>query len=179
LRVQQIQSIHLNYDYVLIDTAPGLHDYVLHLNAVADECVLLITQDPSSFADAYALIKTLNHKYKMKDFQVICNLVEGKNGEHLFAKFAEVVEKFLTLHLSYLGTISEDAVLKKAQQMQRLVMRQGVTSQAQAQIQQISVQLIDKLNQKQGVDVYKTESTESSTKSIGLGGLFFPVSGHA
>jgi selenocysteine lyase/cysteine desulfurase len=97
----------------------------------------------------------------------------------LFAKFAEVVEKFLTLHLSYLGTISEDAVLKKAQQMQRLVMRQGVTSQAQAQIQQISVQLIDKLNQKQGVDVYKTESTESSTKSIGLGGLFFPVSGHA
>lgn len=173
--VQQIQSIHLNYDYVLIDTAPGLHDYVLHLNSVADECVLLITQDPSSFADAYALIKTLNQKYKMKDFQVICNLVDEDNGEALFGKFADVVEKFLTLRLSYLGTITEDVVLKKAQQMQRLIMRQGLASEAQKQIQQISVKLIDSLTMRQKVEVISLKSEEKA----GLGGLFFPVSGHA
>ena len=177
--VQQIQTIHLNYDYVLIDTAPGLHDYVLHLNSVADQCILLITQDPSSFADAYALIKNLNHKYKMKNFQVICNLVDLTTGEILFTKFAEVVEKFLTLHLSYLGAISDDPALRKAQQMQRLIMRQNVVSVAQNQIKQISVQLITKLNEAQGYDAYKTELSESSTNNIGLGGIFFPVPGHA
>ncbi len=177
--VQQIQSIHLNYDYVIIDTAPGLHDYVLHLNAVADQCVLLITQDPSSFADAYALIKTLNAKYKMKDFQVICNLVDEENGGALFVRFAEVVEKFLTLRLSYLGTITEDAVLKKAQQMQRLIMRQGIHSEAQQQIQQISVKLIDTLESQTPIRQTVGVGGLNSDEKAGLGGIFFPASGHA
>lgn len=177
--VQQIQSIHLNYDYVIIDTAPGLHDYVLHLNAVADQCVLLITQDPSSFADAYALIKTLNSKYKMKDFQVICNLVDEENGGALFVRFAEVVEKFLTLRLSYLGTITEDAVLKKAQQMQRLIMRQGIHSEAQQQIQQISVKLIDTLASQTPIRQTVGVGGLNSDEKAGLGGIFFPASGHA
>lgn len=177
--IQQIQSIHLNYDYVIIDTAPGLHDYVLHLNAVADQCVLLITQDPSSFADAYALIKTLNAKYKMKDFQVVCNLVDESNGGALFVRFAEVVEKFLTLRLSYLGTIPEDAVLKKAQQMQRLIMRQGIHSEAQKQIQQISVKLIDTLDAQTPVRQTIGSLAFDSDEKLGLGGIFFPASGHA
>jgi flagellar biosynthesis protein FlhG len=177
--IQQIQSIHLNYDYVIIDTAPGLHDYVLHLNAVADQCVLLITQDPSSFADAYALIKTLNAKYKMKDFQVVCNLVDESNGGALFVRFAEVVEKFLTLRLSYLGTITEDAVLKKAQQMQRLIMRQGIHSEAQQQIQQISVKLIDTLEAQAPVRQTVGVGGANSDEKLGLGGIFFPASGHA
>lgn len=177
--VQQIQSIHLNYDYVIIDTAPGLHDYVLHLNAVADQCVLLITQDPSSFADAYALIKTLNAKYKMKDFQVVCNLVDEANGGALFVRFAEVVEKFLTLRLSYLGTITEDAVLKKAQQMQRLIMRQGIHSEAQHQIQQISVKLIDTLEAQTPIRQTISVGGVNSDEKLGLGGIFFPASGHA
>lgn len=173
--IQQIQSIHLNYDYVLIDTAPGLHDYVLHLNSVADECIVLITQDPSSFADAYALVKTLFHKYKMKDFYVVCNLVEEANGDTLFEKFSEVVEKFLNIRLSYLGTISEDRVLKKAQRLQRLILKQGLASEAQKQMQEISVKLIDKVKQKHGVNAY----TEGPEGHQGLGGIFFPVSGHA
>lgn len=177
--VQQIQSIHLNYDYVIIDTAPGLHDYVLHLNAVADQCVLLITQDPSSFADAYALIKTLHHKYKMKNFQVVCNLVDEQNGASLFARFADVVEKFLTLRLSYLGTISEDVVLKKAQQMQRLVMRQGVHSQAQKQIQHISVKLVDSFVESSTANQFLSNRELNRDENKGLGGIFFPASGHA
>ncbi|MBC7458362.1 MAG: AAA family ATPase [Bdellovibrionaceae bacterium] len=177
--IQQIQSIHLNYDYVIIDTAPGLHDYVLHLNAVADQCVLLITQDPSSFADAYALIKTLNAKYKMKNFQVVCNLVDESNGGALFVRFAEVVEKFLTLRLSYLGTITEDAVLKKAQQMQRLIMRQGIYSKAQKQIQEISVKLIDTLETQKPVRQTIGTLELDSEATLGLGGIFFPASGHA
>ncbi len=177
--IQQIQSIHLNYDYVIIDTAPGLHDYVLHLNSIADQCVLLITQDPSSFADAYALIKTLNHKYKMKDFQVVCNLVKDENGAALFGRFAEVVEKFLTLRLSYLGTINEDAVLKKAQQMQRLIMRQGIHSEAQKQIHQISVKLIDNLITQSPQRLSIGATGLNSEENLGLGGIFFPASGHA
>jgi flagellar biosynthesis protein FlhG len=177
--VSQIQAIHLNYDYVVIDTAPGLHDYVLHLNSIADQCVLLITQDPSSFADAYALIKTLNAKYKMKDFQVVCNLVSDEDGAALFSRFADVVEKFLTLRLSYLGTITQDAVLKKAQQMQRLIMRQGIHSEAQKQIQQISVKLIDNLIEQSPVKQSVGVVGLSSEGKIGLGGIFFPASGHA
>jgi flagellar biosynthesis protein FlhG len=166
--INQVQSIHLNYDFVLIDTAPGLHDYVLHLNSIADQCVFLITQDPSSFADAYALLKTLHQKYKMKDFHIICNQVHEVSGSQLFTKFSDVCEKFLDVHLNYLGTISHDPVLKKMQQMQRLILRQGIVSEAKKQIEDLSVKLIDRMKAK-----------DLQMHPHGLGRIFSPVTGHA
>lgn len=177
--LQQVQSIHFNYDIVLIDTAPGLHDYVLHLNSVVDECIFLITQDPASFADAYALLKTLNTKYKMKDFRIVCNLIQEASGIQLFNKFSEVCETFLDVHLSYLGTVASDPVLRKLQQMQRLTMKQVVTSEAQKQIQEICVKLVDKMKLKEQLKTTPQSTTDSLSFQSGLGRIFFPAAGHA
>lgn len=165
--VQQIQSLHFKYDYVLIDTAPGLHDYVLHLNSVADECVVLITQDPSSIADAYALIKVMNSKYKINKFSVVCNLLSEESGEQLFDRFSQVVENFLSIRLKYLGAVPEDLVLRKSQRLQRLVMRQNVHS--------ISQGIICEISNKLTLESYSKDKSESD----GLGAIFFPASSHA
>ncbi len=165
----QVSELKFRYDYALIDTAPGLHDYVLHLNSVADQCVILITQDPSSFADAYALIKVMHQKYKTQNFNVVCNLIEGIQGDSLFVRFSEVVEKFLPVRLSYLGSLPLDAQLKKIQQMQRLILRESVEIPSAKIFRQFATHLIDE----------PICSDFTSPLSKGLEGIFRPVAGHA
>lgn len=167
--MNQVSELKFKYDYALIDTAPGLHDYVLHLNSVADQCVILITQDPSSFADAYALIKVLHQRYKTQNFKVICNLIEEAQGDSLFVRFSEVVEKFLPVRLSYLGTLPQDVQLKKMQQMQRLIFKQTSEIPSTQIFRQMAIELLTETSNK--------SLTESLSK--GLEGIFSPVAGHA
>ena len=167
--MNQVSELKFKYDYALIDTAPGLHDYVLHLNSVSDEVLVLITPDPSSFADAYALIKVLNLKYKTRNFNIICNQVESSQGEGLFIRFSEVVERFLSVRLSYMGSLPQDNELKKIQQMQRLILRHNVKSASSELFRQLAQQII----------LQKTTQTISGGLTQGLEGIFRPVSGHA
>ncbi len=177
--IDQIRSIEFKYDFLLIDTAPGIHDYVLHLNSIVDECIILITQDPSSFTDAYALVKTLHQKHKMSDFLVVCNLVEGTTGISLFTKFSDICEKFLDVNMMFLGTIPQDAVLRKLQQHQRLVLKQNMASEAQKQINNIGLKLIDRFNKNKSVEYNDMQASDRSLSESGLDRLFFPVPGHA
>ncbi len=167
--MNQVGELKFKYDYALIDTAPGLHDYVLHLNSVSDEVLVLITPDPSSFADAYALIKVLNLKYKTRNFNIICNQVENNHGENLFVRFSEVVERFLSVRLSYLGSIPQDSELKKIRQMQRLILRHNVKSQSTALFRELAQLIIQQ----------KTNNALSGGLTQGLEGIFRPASGHA
>lgn len=167
--VNQVQELKFQYDFCLIDTAPGLHDHVLHLNSVADECVLLITQDPSSFADAYALIKVLHQRYKTQNFRVVCNQVKEETGEGLFVRFSEVVEKFLSVRLNYLGTLPFDEQLKRMQQMQRLVLRQDVKAPIANVFRALATELA----------AGNHSESLAGPFSRGLEVLFRPASGHA
>jgi flagellar biosynthesis protein FlhG len=167
--MNQVSELKFKYDYALIDTAPGLHDYVLHLNSVADQCVVVITQDPSSFADAYALIKVLHQKYKTQNFKVVCNLIDETSGGSLFVRFSDVVEKFLPVRLSYLGSLPQDLQLKKMQQMQRLILRQDPEIPSAAIFRTLATSLISDFGQ----------PSNSQSLSKGLEGIFSPVPGHA
>lgn len=171
--IQQIESLSFLYDYVLIDTAPGLHDYVLHLNAIADECLVVITPDPSSLADAYALIKVMHQKYKTKSIQVICNLVTDAKAEVLFARFSDVIEKFLNIRVSYLGFINQDEDIKRWQHQQRLNMRQTSTVKSLIPARPVFKDICDDLLAKMELN----QNNEYTAQ--GLRGLFSLATGHA
>jgi flagellar biosynthesis protein FlhG len=145
---------------------------VLHLNAISDECIVVVTPDPSSFADAYALVKVLHQKYKLQNFKIIFNQLRSNNGAQLFLKFSEVVEKFLSVRLNYIGGLLFDDQLLKAQQMQRLIMRQNDLSMTVQTFKHIAVELMSDFD-------YNSYSNRSVLKTSGLEGIFRPATGHA
>lgn len=123
--IESAKELDAHFDYMLIDTAPGLSDNVLFLNAAADQIMLMITGDPSSFADSYALLKVLNTKYKVKSFSILVNNVKDETeAVNLYQKFADVVSKFLLVRLEYAGFFPMDHNLKRCVQLQRLIVRQ-------------------------------------------------------
>lgn len=127
--VDAVAHMSMNYDYLLIDTAPGIGDNVLYLNHSADSVNVVVTPDPTSVTDAYALIKTLNKVYKMNKFEIICNQVRDEDdGLRLFQKFQDVVIRFLNVAVSYQGSLPSDQELRLANRQQRLIMRQESVS---------------------------------------------------
>ena len=109
-------------DVMIIDTAAGISESVVHFARAAGEVVVVVCDKPASIADAYALIKVLSRDYAVHKFSVISNQVESKaHGEMLFNQILKVINKYLDVSVSYLGAIPEDAYLKKAVKRQLAV----------------------------------------------------------
>lgn len=156
--LDSVSSIDHAYDYLLIDTAPGLSDNVLYLNAAAQISSVIITPDPASFADSYALIKTLYTEYKETHFSIICNQVRDEiEGLSLFNRFNEVVNRFLFIGLDYWGAVAFDPSIKKNNQAQRLILKQDPYAEASKQIMSISSRLdrsLYRANNKSGLQFF-------------------------
>ena len=72
--------------------------------ASADKVIVVITAEPTSFIDAYGLIKTAFLDYKMENFGVIVNMAHSQIQAKLnFDKFRAITQKFLDVNLKYIG----------------------------------------------------------------------------
>ena len=121
--LDQVSQLESQYDYMLIDTAPGISDNVLYLNAAAQEILITLTPDPASLTDSYALVKLLNQKYKETKFSVVCNLVRNEHEAlKVYQRLAEVTEKFLCVSLDYKGFVPLDQNLRRATKSQQLIL---------------------------------------------------------
>jgi len=145
--VESVQSLDSQYDYLLIDTAPGISDNVLYLNSASQMSAIVINPDPSSIADSYALIKVLNKEYKETRFSIICNQVrDDADGLALFNRFNEVVSRFLFVGLDYWGSIAQDPLIRKTSQAQRLILKHEPISEAAKQLLNVSARLERAMN---------------------------------
>ena len=140
--MEAVNTLPMGFDYLLIDTAPGIAENVLFLNSAVQTVSVVITPEPASFADAYALIKVLNRQYKVNRFAIVCNEVrDEEDGLSLFKRFNEVVNRFLYIGLDYLGSVPNDPVLRKANQLQRLIVRHDPAAESARAIRQLSLQI--------------------------------------
>lgn len=141
--VDSMSQLPMRFDTVLVDTAPGISDHVLFLNAASDEVCVVLTPDPSSMADSYALIKILSQKFKRNKFSIICNQVrDEEGGRQLFIRFQDVCDRFLSIHLNYMGGVPFDSTVKKANQQQKLFMRQETATVSTRATRQLALQIL-------------------------------------
>ena len=106
-------------DVIIVDTGAGIADNVLEFAAASEEVLLVVTPEPTSITDAYALLKTLNHTQDFQASQTVIKLISNrvqseKEGQEIFDKVSLVADKFLNIQLEYLGFVLNDANVSKA-----------------------------------------------------------------
>jgi len=100
------------FDYFLIDTGTGISANVIGFAAAAREVMLVVTPEPSSVTDAYALMKTLSGRDGSLKFRLLANMCRNaEEGQALFAKLATITGRFLELSMEYAGCILHDELL--------------------------------------------------------------------
>ena len=113
-------------DVVIVDTGAGISDKVIDLVLSSSEVLLVATPEPTSITDAYALLKTLCRHQEFYENNARIHMVANRarsyqEGKELFEKLDAVVEKFLKLHMEYLGHIPYDEKLPRSVMKQQPV----------------------------------------------------------
>lgn len=109
-------------DLLLIDCAAGISSNVLYFSLVAHETLVVVSPDPTSLTDAYALVKILSTRYHLRTFRMLVNKAKhNREGKEIFRKFSLVTERFLTISLDYMGCIPTDDHVTMAVAQQRAV----------------------------------------------------------
>lgn len=138
-----LEHITDKFDYVLVDTAAGIGDSVLWFNDWADTNIIILTPDPTSMTDAYALIKVLNSRYDKTNFSLIINAVKNKKeGKEVFENMGAVLKKFLGITPSHLGAIPQDSTVVNAIRNQKPFLVTSPQSRASKAVKEICTSLL-------------------------------------
>lgn len=106
-------------DYILIDTGAGLSDTVMNFVLSAEEVLLIVTPEPTSITDAYALVKTVSNVKRDCKINVLINRAESENeARNVYNNFAMVADRFLGMKLESVGYLPFDQVFTKAVKLQ-------------------------------------------------------------
>lgn len=108
------------YDYVFFDTGAGVAKNVVSFCLAASEIMLVITPEPTSLTDAYALLKILCMNGLDSSVKVIVNhCKDTAMAKETYARFKKVVDQYLYVDLQPLGLIAEDSRVSEAVKRQK------------------------------------------------------------
>lgn len=129
--IRAFNELTFPVDTLIVDTGAGIDSSVLTFTSACQDIIVVICDEPTSITDGYALIKVLNREYSVKRFQLLANMVDNDNhGRQLYDKVSRVADRFLDVHLGYMGAIPRDDYLRKAVQQQSAVVEVYPRSQS-------------------------------------------------
>lgn len=109
LLMSEVERIAHRYDFLLIDTPAGIGSDVMYFNTAAAEIVCVITSEPTSLTDSYALIKVLSSEYGEREFSIVVNDVSSEaEAKIAFNSLTKAVGKFLQVETRFVGWIPSD-----------------------------------------------------------------------
>jgi len=147
--INQLTALEKKYDYMVLDTQAGLHKQVLDYLAFAAEIIIVATPEPTSIADAYAMVKVITIHGGKRRIRVVINQVKSPSqGKEIFQKFKMVVDRFLQVPVSYLGHISDDRNVSRAVIKQKPLVLEYPKSPASYCISAIAERLVRQENGK-------------------------------
>ncbi len=112
--MDEVSMLNNTYDYLIVDTASGIDENVQYLNSSVQDVLVVITPEPASMADAYALMKVLHTNKKVSRFSMVANKVLGeKEAKDIYTRINKVTGRFLNINLSYIGYIPLDPKLRQ------------------------------------------------------------------
>lgn len=122
--LSEFDTLNTVYDLLLIDTGAGISSNVIFFNLAAEERLIVVSPEPTSVTDAYALMKILFFHHGVKEFLLLSNMVRDESqGRMVYENLSRVVAKFMRgVCIDYAGYIPWDGLLQKGVSRRQPVM---------------------------------------------------------
>lgn len=142
--LQQLTKVAREYDYVIIDTAAGLHPHVLAFTISADLALFVCTPDPTSLMDCFVALKML---YRVKPDAKAALLVNqadtASQAEVVFNKLKTIVGQFLSKSVIYAGAVEWDETVAECSRSRTSLVLTKPKSKPAKQIDELAEWIID------------------------------------
>ncbi len=147
--IQNLVELDSLADIIIVDTGAGISDSVLEFLVAGGEILLVTTPEPTSITDSYSLLKALSrhprYNKETTSIRMIANRVlKEEDGRNLFQKLNAVVERYLKMPISYLGSIPQDDKLLRAVMQQTPVSLQSPTAKSSLAYEEMAHKLMNK-----------------------------------
>lgn len=121
--MDELDALEEEFDLLIVDTEAGISENVTYFNTASQEIVVVVTPEPTSITDVYALIKLLATRYAERYFKVLVNMARDTDDAlQVFAKLSNVTSRFLDISLDYLGCVLKDDSVVEAVKIQKPVL---------------------------------------------------------
>ncbi len=128
---QKLNAAFGDYDYLMLDLGAGISQTVLSVAAMSHVRMLVVTPEPTSLTDSYAVIKVLHTQYGITDFHILVNQVDGPaDTKATFGRLAAACQHFLGFSPTLVGGVRADPALPDAVRRQVPLLRHDPRSPA-------------------------------------------------
>jgi flagellar biosynthesis protein FlhG len=132
----------LPYDDIVLDLGAGLEAATRRLTALADRALVLVTDEPTSLTDGYAVIKLHAADAPGRDVRVVINQAASEAaGGRSYATLARACGHFLQRTPPLAGIIRRDERVRDAIRRQTALLTRHPASQAAGDVERIAAAL--------------------------------------
>ncbi len=144
---KELSKISSFSDMLLIDTAAGISDIVLNFLLSSEYVIVVLSPEPTSIVDAYAVVKVLSKYDPEKKVFVLANAVKSEEeAEFIYLQLSNAVERFLSRKVDFLGYIVFDENIKNAVMKQKALVENYPQSKGSLCFYRVADKLIKILN---------------------------------
>lgn len=111
----RLNPLAARYDFLCLDIGAGISSTALGFGAMTSMRLVVVTPEPTSLTDSYAMIKVMMARYNTHDFFILVNQVESEaEARQTYNRLAAVCQRFLGFSPAYLGEVRLDRTLVDA-----------------------------------------------------------------
>ena len=113
--IRNFESLSKNYDNLIVDVSAGAEETSLNMISASDKVLIVLVNEPTSFIDAFTLIKTCNLEFGLKEFCVAVNMINSQaQGKSVYKKFSDIVTKFYDVNITFVGSMLSKSAIKNS-----------------------------------------------------------------
>lgn len=141
--IYQLMSLEDVADTILFDTGAGISENILKLICASNDTILVTTPEPTSFMDAYALVKIIGQRNLKPSIQLVINKAESeREATAALNGFIRIADKYVSVPVKPLGYILNDEHMTRAVKLQVPVLVSFPGSRAAVQFERIATQYL-------------------------------------
>ncbi len=140
---RKLKDLLGRYSYLILDLGAGISPTVLSFASMAHLRLVVVTPEPTSLTDGYALMKVLVNKHHVEEFHVLVNdAASTAEAKATFTRLAAACRKFLDIDPVYMGSVRHDKAVPDSVRKQTPLMKNAPRSGAARDILALSQILI-------------------------------------
>lgn len=113
--IRMVDELRDETEILIVDAPAGASDNSIAFVGAADHVVVVLVGEPTSFLDAYSLIKAANIESNVQNFNIIVNMARtASEARAHFDKFNATVGRFLDVNLKFAGHLPLSDRMRRA-----------------------------------------------------------------
>ena len=113
--IRSFDQLSTKIDNLIVDVSAGAEDSSLSLLSASDKILIVLINEPTSFTDAFTLIKVCHLEFGLNEFCLAVNMVNNEvQGNEVYSKFNKVIRKFYDVNITFVGSIPKNNKIQKS-----------------------------------------------------------------